>query len=131
MSHLHPKKPASATVLRHFGLLVGGAFGALAIPLFGRDVGVIASVFAMISGLLLFFGVIAPRRLRLMYDAWMAFALALSKVTTPIFMGIIYFLVLTPTAVLARAFRHRAKPGTSSWVVRAPGMRQSALERQF
>jgi hypothetical protein len=64
----------------------------------------------------------------------MAFALALSKITTPLFMGIVYYAVLTPTGVLRRlvagnALRAaRGKP--SGWVSRRASPRGD-LTRQF
>ena len=37
----------------------------------------------------------------------MALALAISKITTPVFMGIMFFLVITPAGLLARLVGHR------------------------
>ena len=55
----------------------------------------------------------------------MALAQVISKVTTPIFMGVIYFLVLTPAGFLVRLFGHRpltrARGGPTYWQSRAPG----------
>jgi xanthine dehydrogenase molybdopterin-binding subunit B len=52
--------------------------------------------------LLVLAGAVIPGRLAPVYRAWMRLALLLSKVTTPIFMGLIYFVVLTPTGLLIR-----------------------------
>ena len=52
-------------------------------------------------------GLVVPRLLGKVYAGWMGFALVLSKVTTPIFMGVIYFVVLTPTGFLMRMFGWR------------------------
>jgi len=64
----------------------------------------------------------------------MGVAHAISKVTTPIFMGVVYFLVITPVGVLRRLFGAnslRAAPGqTSGWVDRRPTPRGD-LTRQF
>ena len=65
----------------------------------------------------------------------MAFAHALSKVTTPVFMGLIYFLVFTPVGLVRRVLGKNAlvRPSAngSYWVSRRVGARQSDLERQF
>ncbi len=90
--------------------------------------------FWAMGGLLIFAGVAFPRRLGPVQRAWMGFAHAISKVTTPIFMGLVYYAVLTPTGVLMRMFGrnslapHRAH--TSHWVSRGED-RRSDLQRQF
>ena len=48
-----------------------------------------------------------PGKLGPVYRGWMRMALAISKVTTPIFMGIVYFVVLTPTGLLMKLFGRR------------------------
>ena len=56
--------------------------------------------------------------------AWMGLAHAISKVTTPIFMGVVYFLVLTPIGLLRRALGRQAVARTrsaSSWMTRHRG----------
>jgi hypothetical protein len=52
-------------------------------------------------------GLLLPAYMGPLYRLWMRFGLAISKVTTPIFMGIIFFLVITPFGVVARAVGHR------------------------
>ncbi len=99
-----------------------------------RGHGAATTVLATLAGSLLLAGVLVPGRLSGVHRAWMAMALAISKVTTPIFMGLVYFLVLTPTGWLRRAFggdplAREARDG-SYFVVRDPDQR-SDLERQF
>jgi hypothetical protein len=63
----------------------------------------------------------------------MGFAQALSRVTTPIFMGIVYFLVITPIAAIRRAVGGnplRAHSGATGWVDRQDTPRGD-LTRQF
>jgi len=63
----------------------------------------------------------------------MGLAHAISRVTTPVFMGVMYFAVLTPVGLLRRTFGRsplqRDRHSTTFWVERAP--RRSDLERQF
>ena len=47
-------------------------------------------------------GLVVPAKLEPVERIWMAGALQISRVTTPIVMGIVYYLVLTPIAVVVR-----------------------------
>ena len=47
-------------------------------------------------------GFIAPMALQPVYKLWMRFGLILSKITTPIIMGLVFFLVITPTGLIRR-----------------------------
>ena len=47
-------------------------------------------------------GLVVPTRLGPVERAWMGLAHAISKVTTPIVMGVVYFLVITPVGDLRR-----------------------------
>lgn len=136
MSHLDPKRPASRGELRNFGLLVGGAFLVLGGLTFWRHrpPGVYGSL-AGVGAVLVLAGAGAPSALARVYKAWMRLAELMSRVTTPVFMGIVYFVVLSPIALLMRAFgrnplRARSAAGTD-WVTRATDARRSALYRQF
>jgi hypothetical protein len=77
-----------------------------------------------------------PTRLGPVERAWMALAHAISKVTTPIVMGIMYLGVFTPVGWLRRTLGgnplvHEAV-GRSYWRSRNEGARRSAsLERMF
>jgi hypothetical protein len=64
----------------------------------------------------------------------MGLALAISKVTTPIFLGLVYFGLITPIGLVRRALGHDAlkarRTGNSAWVPRETG-RQSGMKHQF
>lgn len=121
---------------RRFGVTVGGAFAVLAGIAWWRGQPTAALVLAIPAGLLILAGLAVPGRLGGVHAAWMRMALAISKVTTPIIMGVIYYLVLTPTGLLRRALSrnplvHESR-NDSYFVSRAPGAtRRSDLERQF
>jgi hypothetical protein len=58
-------------------------------------------------------GLLVPGQLGPVQRAWMGLAHAISKVTTPIFMGVVFFIVLTPVGLVMRLFgrnpiHHRA-----------------------
>jgi drug/metabolite transporter superfamily protein YnfA len=120
---------------RKFGLLVGGAFLALGALLAWRSHPFAGSVAAALGGVLVVAGLAVPTRLGPVYRGWMGFALAISKMTTPIVMGAIYFLVLTPSGLLARLFGHRPlsrPPGTVTyWQSRPAGARRGEMNHQF
>jgi hypothetical protein len=84
--------------------------------------------------MLLLGGLLVPGSLGPVYRAWMGLALAISKVTTPIFLGLVYFLVFMPVGMLRRALGHRALERTavagSFWLPREEP-RRSDLKRQF
>jgi hypothetical protein len=64
----------------------------------------------------------------------MRLAVVLSRVTTPIVMGVIYYVVFTPMGFVRRRLGRNAliRPeGESFWISRQPGARRSDLSRQF
>jgi hypothetical protein len=135
MSHLDPKRPATTSELRKFGLMVGGVFALIGGLTYYHDrpIALIATL-ATLGGALILGGALAPRALAQVYVGWMKLAVLLSKVTTPILMGIIYFLLVAPLGLLMRAFgKHPLGAGTTGtmWVTRAVDDRRSDLERQF
>jgi len=120
---------------RKFGLTVGLAFLALAALLhFWRHRETAAAVMAAIGALLVVAALVAPTRLGPVERAWMGLAKAISKVTTPVFMAVVFFVVVTPIGFLMRvtgrrALVHREQEG-GFWVSPASGGR-SDMERQF
>ncbi len=120
---------------RRFGLTVGIAFLVLAGILVWRSHLKTAAVFGSIGGLLALAGLLVPSRLGPIERGWMQFAHLISKVTTPIVMGAMYLLVLTPFGVLRRWFGgnplvHRAED-RGFWKSRPKGHGRSNLARQF
>jgi hypothetical protein len=119
---------------RKFGLLVGGAFLLLAALLWRRSHETGATVAGVLGAALVLGGLVVPAQLGPVYRGWMALARVISKVTTPIFMSIIFFLVLTPAGFLVRLFGHRplapARAGTY-WHSRPEGERRGAMDHQF
>lgn len=121
---------------RRFAFPVGIAFLLLAGVVLWRGHTSVASALGIISGLLLLAGLLIPSRLGPVYRGWMKFALLLSKVTTPIFMGIIFFLVMAPIGLLMRILGRnpvvRQEVDGSFWIPRHEGpKRRSDLTRQF
>jgi hypothetical protein len=92
--------------LRDFGLLTGGIvaglFGLFFPWLLERPWPIWPWVLlAMLAG----FGLLAPAALRPVYQLWMRFGLLLNRVTTPLILGILFFLVISPIGLLRRLRR--------------------------
>lgn len=81
---------------------------------------------------------IVPNVLSPFNRAWAAFGLMLHKIVTPIVMGAIFFLIVTPVSLLMRLFgqipmqlRFDPKAG-SYWIVRnPPGPCDDTMRNQF
>ena len=81
---------------------------------------------------------IAPALLAPLNRAWMAFGLLLGRIISPLVMGLIFFGVVTPIAVIARwrgvdPMRRRFDPAAKSyWIERQPpGPNAEGLRNQF
>ena len=118
---------------RKFAVTLAAAFGVLGGIAWWRESPRATLVFGAVAGAFALGGLLVPGKLGPVYRAWMGFALALSKVTTPIFMGVVYFLVITPIAVMRRTLGGnplRAHAGATGWVDRQQAPRGD-LTRQF
>jgi len=92
--------------LRNFAL----TFGAMVVALFGLLLpwllGFAFPVWPWYLWLILaVWGVAAPMTLRPFYRGWMRFGLVMGKITTPLILGIVYYVVITPTGLIAGLFR--------------------------
>jgi len=99
--------------LREFGLLTGGIVAVL----FGLFFPWLLErpwprwpwvLFGVLGGMAL----IAPLALGPVYKAWMQLGLLLNKVTTPLILGIVFFLVISPIGLVRRVRRHDAMART-------------------
>ena len=119
---------------RKFALTLGLGFAALALVSRWRGHVIPPYVLGALGVLLVAAGILIPSHLTPLHRAWMGLAHALSRVTTPVLMAVLYFVVLTPIAVVRRAFgANPLQPpaGDSLWVSRPRDRRRSDLERQF
>ena len=120
---------------RRFGLTVGAAFLVFAGIAWWRGHPTTTAALATLGGLLVAGGLVIPTYLGPVERAWMKLAHLISKVTTPIVMGVMYLVVLTPVGVLRRTFGgnpmvHEPQ-ATSYWKSRPEGKRAGSLTRQF
>ena len=119
---------------RKFGLSVGAAFSLIGGVFWWRGHQTAAIVLWSIGGALILSGLLIPGRLGPVHFAWMGMAHAISKVTTPIFMSIVFFLVLTPAGVIRRIVGrnplHQRRTNTGYWIAREESGRGD-ITRQF
>lgn len=116
-------------------MTVGLAFLLLAAVVAWRGRSTVAGTFGVAGGALILSGLLVPGRLGPVQAAWMRFAHAISKVTTPIVMGIAYFVILTPIGLvrrgLGKGLRSRPHRAGGFWVDVDPGSRSRGMHRQF
>lgn len=89
--------------LREFGLTTGGIvavlFGLVLPWLLGRPLPVWPwALLAVLGG----WALAAPMSLRPVYRGWMRFGLFMNKIVTPVIMGIVFYLVVTPMALVLK-----------------------------
>ena len=121
---------------RQFGLAVGAVFLGFGALSWWRGRRTAPLVLGAIGASLILFGVLFPRALVQVRRIWMEIAERISKFTTPIFMGVVYFGLLTPIGVLRRRLGHsplEQRPGSETlWVVREARTRTPEdMEHQF
>lgn len=126
----------SASEGRKFGLTVGGAFLVISAILWWRGKHGAVPFTVGLGGLLVLAGLLVPTALGPVNRAWMGLAHLLSKITTPIFMGVVYFVVLTPISLFMRLLGKNplvhGPQGSGFWFERGPEQpRPEQMERQF
>ena len=118
---------------RRFALTLAVAFGVLAVVAWWRESPQATLAFGVLAEAFVLGGLLVPGKLGPVYRLWMGFARTLSRITTPLFMGIVYFLVITPIAVMRRTLGGNplhAHRGATGWVDRQQAPRGD-LTRQF
>ncbi len=106
---------------REFGLIVGIMLILIGSWWLYRNNWVpVAKSFLGIGSVLVILGLLSPRSLVYPNRAWMTLAKLLSLITTPIILGIIFFLLVLPIGFIKRLFgwdplRRRAPSAQSYW----------------
>jgi len=92
----------------------------------------------IIAAVILAVALLRPALLRPLNAVWFRFGLLLHKITNPLIMGLIFFLAVTPTALVMRLMRRdplhrRFDPDASSyWIERdPPGPTPETMKWQF
>ncbi|MDH3646096.1 MAG: SxtJ family membrane protein [Gammaproteobacteria bacterium] len=92
--------------LRRFGLMMGGViailFGLLLPWLFSA---VLPLWPWLLAGAFLAVALVRPAALRPIYRGWMHFGYFMSRITTPLLLGLVFFLAIVPTALIMRLLK--------------------------
>ena len=123
--------------LREFGLLMAAVIGVLfgvflpwvfdgAWPLWPW----------LISAAFVLPALVAPLSLRPVYRGWMRFGLFMSRIMTPLVLGIVFFLVFTPVALGLKllgkdAMRRKLDPQADSYRIDNKGATMGDMKRPF
>lgn len=123
---------------RSFGFLFTVVFGLLAAQsIYSASSFVLTLTFAVATILLLVVTVIAPRRLSQLNKVWFKLGILLGKIFSPIILGAIFFILITPVALVARMLgrdelRIKKQKTKSFWVERDPtGPQPESFKNQF
>ncbi len=135
---LNSPQPEKLPSERSFGLLFTAVFlGESALNYYKHAALIVCIAWlagALVIGLLTLF---APARLAPLNKAWYHLGQLLGKIVSPVVLGIIFFVVLTPVAVITRLFgrdelRLKRNPGASHWIERTPpGPAADSFKHQF
>ena len=90
--------------LRNFGLIVGGVFCLIAVwPAFRH--GEAIRFWALVPGsLLIALGLLMPMTLGPIFRVWMKIGHVMGWINTRIILGLVFYLVVTPTGMIRRLF---------------------------
>jgi hypothetical protein len=118
---------------RKFGLTVGAAFAVLGAITWWREHPILMYAFGGLASALVLAGLLVPGRMGPVYRAWMGLAHAISRVTTPIFMGVVFFGVIMPAGLLMRLLGRNpikhSPVNQSYWAARSEA--RGAMTNQF
>jgi len=90
----------------------------------------------VIFGVLALLGLAAPTALRPVYYWWMRFGLLMSRITTPLIMGIVFYLVVTPMGLVMRLagkdyMARRLRDGATTYRIESTATPPKRLEKPF
>ncbi|NEP43226.1 MAG: sxtJ [Okeania sp. SIO2H7] len=104
----HQTPPIDKKGLREFGLVLGGLFAGIfgvLLPLLHGDLFSSPPIWPWVIAVPLWFLAIAsPGTLKPVYHFWMKIGLWLSKIMTPLWMGLVFYLVVVPMGFMMRWF---------------------------
>ncbi len=134
-SRAHEFKAASNRAFGWVFVTVFAIIGAFPL-LFGQDVHWWSVLVAVVLSLIT---LLAPALLALPNRLWLRFGLLINRIISPIVLVILFFVLVTPMGLLARAFGkdtlrlRRGEPQVSSyWIKRdPPGPKPDSMDHQF
>lgn len=122
---------------RSFGLVFAGAFAVIPAIAWLRGAPLRLWPYA-VAGVFLLLALLQPGWLAPLNRLWARFGLLLGRVTNPLVMGVVFFVVVTPAAFVFRLagkdpLRLKREPGAKSyWIAREPpGPAPDTMSNQF
>lgn len=90
----------------------------------------------VLGGVLALWGLVAPASLKPIYYGWMKFGLLLSRLTTPVVLGFVFYLVIFPIGIAMRltgrdTMARRLDPGVESYRIPSAKPDKNKMERPF
>ena len=121
---------------RRFGLFFTAVFVIISVYYLYLDLRLIAYTFILISAIFFSIAIIKPILLLPLNKLWMRFGLLLGIVISPIMMGVIFFGIITPVALITRLFGRdelnlKISEKNSCWIERKPEARSTNFKNQF
>ena len=123
--------------LRNFGFIMAGVIGGL----FGLTLPwLFEGAWPIwpwpIASLFLLLGIAAPERLRPVFEGWMRLGYLIGRVTTPLILGLIFFLIITPIGLFRRAISNdtmcrRIDPSRNTYKIDSQQPDLDHMERPF
>ena len=87
---------------RKFALTVGSGFAVLGLIVWGAGNNGLGALLSGIGSVFILAGIVLPGRLTLLHQTWMELAKAISRVTIPITMSLVYLLIFAPLGGVRR-----------------------------
>jgi len=120
---MHPRNP-SLPSNKKFGFFFTLIFLIVAIYLFTYGSSFTSFIVISVSAVFLIFTIFFEDQLGILNRAWFMLGIYLGKLTNPIVLSILYFLLITPISMLSKVFHRdvlklRLKNKNSYWVIRS------------
>jgi uncharacterized membrane protein len=115
---------------RVFAFTLAGAFLVLGLLARHRPRQYTATIGFALGLVFLVAGILVPARLGPLRRAWMKVGEMIGLVTTPLFLGVVYYLLVSPIALVRRA-RGGRSTSKSGWLHREALPPRDRMERQF
>jgi large-conductance mechanosensitive channel len=134
------EEPTEGGSDRVFGCTVGSILIAIGTikALVAGAVPPVACLILAAGALLLLLGIVAPSRLSVLNRLWLKVGTAIAKVVNPIVLALLFFLVITPMAIVMRMVGKRPlrlapdRAASSYWIYREPPEGEApSMRRQF
>ena len=121
---------------KSFGILFSSVFGSISIYAYINNNLIMAVILAVFTSILIFITMISPKVLVTANRLWMNFGLLLGRLISPIVIGVIFFILITPVAILLRLTGRDIlkikRPLKTNWVGRQHSVpSKNSFKKQF